>query len=150
MHLDGYMKLKTTLAVMAVTLGLIACGGSSADNAAKVAGVYKGTMDILVNGESQGSFDDKTITLEKVTDDSVKVIVDAMQMGGHSAVPTMEVVSKINAKGNIGGNLEIDAHAFKITGRYEGEADGNNLNLTLQVNFGAMPMPVDIKFNGAK
>lgn len=144
------MKFKTSLAAMVVALAVTACGGSGSDNAGKVAGEYKGTMEILVNGESQGTFDDKTITLEKVSDDSVKVVVEAMQMGGHNAVPPMEVVSKINGKGAIGGNLEIDAQMFKITGRYEGEADGESLNMKMSVNFGAMPMPVDITFNGTK
>ena len=141
------MNLRTSLAALAVALTAVACGNS--DNATKVVGDYNGTMEILVNGNSQGSFDDKTITLERVADDSVKVIMEPIE-GFHSAVPQIEVVSKIDGKGALGGNLDIDAKAFKITGRYEGEADGESLSLKLSVNFGAMPMPVDITFNGKK
>ena len=140
------MKFKTSFAAIVVVLLLAACGGS--DNAGKVSGSYKGDMEVFVNGEHQLTFEDKTVTLEKVTNDSVKMVVEAMQMSGHSAVPTMEIMSKIDAKGAIAGNIDIDAHSFKITGRYEGEADGESLNLKMSVNFGAMPMPVDITFNG--
>ena len=119
----------------------------------KIVGDYTGIMNMSVMGSSQGS-SEVTLTLTEAEDGTLTVSVPAMGSGmmamGAFDITGITVGESENGDGTYTlslENFEAVAGETSITGsNLTGTVNGKNLNLTMDIKPGAMPMAITFTF----
>lgn len=146
-------SIKTFLAIAAIALFSISCNNDDdpkPEYANKIAGAYNGNLELTVGGASQGSVDSYSATVTRISQDSVTILLSKFNFRTYS-IPDITIGSKIvqnNGEYELSGLLNASSDNFNITGDFNGSSNGTALNLTINYQFGAMPMPVVGNFTG--
>lgn len=119
-----------------------------------VSGTYKGVMDLSVMGNSAGTVEDATVTVDAVSDD-ITVTTSPMGMGsmtiGSMVIGGVKMTEDGGAYILKQDKIDITVGELKVTGTMEGKitSDGKAV-FEFVIKPGAMPMPVTVAFEGNK
>lgn len=120
-----------------------------------LSGTYKGTLNMSVAGTPMDPVEDAAMVLE-VSDDKAVLTLSSFGMGGMTLEDlAVDVKLGKSADGSYtltAESINASAGDINVTGSLEGtvSADGRMMKIEAAITPGAMPMPVNISFEGTK
>lgn len=120
-----------------------------------LSGTYKGTLNMSVAGTPMDPVEDAAMVLD-VADDKAVLTLSSFGMGGMTLEDlAVDVELGKSADGSYtltAGSINASAGDINVTGSLEGtvSADGRMMKIEAAITPGAMPMPVNISFEGTK
>lgn len=148
-------------AMMTMVIGFCALTSCGSDNdepetpaAHSIAGTYHGDMTCSVMGDDS-TFEDMTFTVTAVDDATAEISVSSF--GNPPMLVPGFSVSGVKVNGT-DGNYTIEPTEFegdlsngkKYSGTLQGAYSGNTISLQINLQYGAMPMPMICSFAAPK
>lgn len=159
-------KFKTMMAMMLALVSMCvafsSCSSDDDDNTAggakEIVGTYTSTLNLTVMGKSS-PFEDKTVKVEAVDDNTVKITLPSFGEGMMTlpefTVPAVKVSSSnggyvLAHTKYTGTGLNVKGEEKQYTVTLEGSFKNNTLSLYFIPVFGTMPLEMSAKFEATK
>ena len=131
-------------------------GSSKSETIDPIAGLYKGDTDIKVAGKDYGSIKDLELKVSRISKDSVNFVLKDFAFNDKMKIDSVTsgakfVVDSINGGlGYVftGGQVVTEVGGMAIKATSKGYVMGKDINLTISVIPGGMPMPINAFYKG--
>lgn len=118
-----------------------------------VTGVYQGTLDLSVAGNSLGTIEDHQVTVDG-REEPFSLVLKGFGAGGAMNLSDLEIKPVSIAPEGDGyrmeGNIDAKSGDLSVKGSFSGTVSGKSASLVFEIIPGAMPMPVTATFNGSR
>lgn len=118
-----------------------------------VTGFYKGTLDLSVAGNSLGTIEDHTVTVDG-REEPFSLVLKGFGAGGAMNLSDIEIkpvsIAREGDSYRMEGDIDAKSGELSVKGSFSGTVSGKTASLVFEIIPGAMPMPVTVTFNGTR
>lgn len=141
------------LAIILAT-GLLAFSCSDSDDpqpnyAGQIAKTYTGSVELSVSGSAMDDYMGlgKQLEITRVTDDSVKVVLNLDYSGTHNTIETVTAGAKVTESNGTYTLTGGETTTGNVVATLNGTISDNGTDITINFTPGSMPMPITAKFS---
>ncbi|MDR1200270.1 MAG: calycin-like domain-containing protein [Tannerellaceae bacterium] len=117
-----------------------------------IAGVYEGSLDLSVSGQSVGTEDESKVTIKNLENEKVEVTLAAFSTEGGMGfsddivINDVEVAAVSDGSYTVSATIDTTSGSTKVTGSMEGTIKEGKAAITFLLKPGAMPMFITATF----